>query len=238
MTLPDFSQLAPNDHFLEDLGQGVWLMDDHRWAILVWEEQRKRSQYTLVHADQHWDGCYDFDQDPAAEQELVNADVFGIKKYLIEDKFIRFDSFIAPAVKRGLFDVIHFYCTEDNGNEIGIYEEWLTSVGGKQVIHENYATLASAEFNCPVIFDLCLDLFNRSDQFRKGDLWSPAEICKFLESVKHIIAAAELVTISLSFDYSGSHNDTRNLATLVIPILMSFRPPALPAIAADSVAGL
>lgn len=226
MTLPDFSQLTPSDHFLADLGQGVWLMDNHRWAILVWEEQHKSNQYTLVHADQHWDGCYDFYEDPKAEQELVNADVLGIRKYLIEDKLIRFDSFIAPAVKRGLFDVVHFYCTEDNGNEIGMYEEWLASVGGRQVIHKDFASLAAAEFDCPVIFDLCLDLFNRSDEFRKSDLWSRLEICEFLESIKHIIADAELVTVSLSFDYSGSHNDTRKLAALVIPILMSFRPTA------------
>lgn len=226
MSLPNFSLLAPSDNFLLDLGQGVWLMDDHRWALLVWEEQRKSNRYTLVHADQHWDGCYDFYEDPEAEQELINADVSAIKKYLVEDQLIRFDSFIAPAVKRGLFDVVHFYCTEDKSNDIGMYDEWLTSVGGKQVIHASGMSLATAKFHFPVIFDLCLDLFNRSDQMGEGDLWSPAEIREFLESIKHIIAAAELITVSLSFEYSGSHKDTRNLAKLVVPILMSYRHAA------------
>ena len=226
MPLPKFSRLVPSDDFLVDLGQGVWLMDDHRWALLVWEKQRKTNRYALVHADQHWDACYDFYEDPEAEQELVNADVSGIKKYLIDDERIRFDSFIAPAVKRGLFDVVHFYCTEDNGNDVGMYGQWLDSVGGRQVIHETWASLASAKFDWPVIFDLCLDLFNRSDQMGEGDLWSPTEIREFLEAIKHIIAAAELVTLSLSFEYSGTHSDTRDLAKLVVPILLSFRHAA------------
>lgn len=215
--------LEPSDDFLVSLGKNVWLMDNHRWALLVWEEQRTQEKYSLVHADQHWDAVYNFYKNEEAEQELVRADVARIKEYLVKDELICYDSFIAPAVRRGLFDAVHFFCTEDYGNDIGLYDEFLKETSVVQIVHSSVVSLAETRFKYPVIFDLCLDLFNRSDQWMEGDLWKLSEIRSFLESVRHIISAAEIVTVSLSFNFSGTHEDTRTIAQLVIPLLLSYR---------------
>lgn len=222
----DFTKLNPCDSFVAHMGKNIWLMDNHRWALLVWEEQRSAPTYTLVHADKHWDAVYDFHGNTEAEQELVSADIHRIKQYLIEDALIRYDSFIAPAIRRGLFESVHFFCTEDNANDVGIYEGFLNEVGATQVVHQTAESLAAAQFRYPVMFDLCLDLFNYSDECMTGDLWTEAEICDFLSSIRFIIANAETVTVSLSFDYSGTHEDTRSLAKLVLPILLSYRTNA------------
>ena len=50
----EFEKLVEDENFLQPLGRGVWLMDDHRWALKVWETERTHGQYTLVHADYHW----------------------------------------------------------------------------------------------------------------------------------------------------------------------------------------
>jgi hypothetical protein len=223
MVLMDFSKLEPSDHFLLHLGRNIWLMDDHRWALLVWERERKEAKYTLIHADQHWDAAYDFAENEEAEQELLHANVAQIASYLRENKLIRYDSFIAPAVRRGLFDTVHFFCTENDKNDIGFYEDFLIQAGATQVVYSTVESLAAAQFRHPVIFDLCLDLFNRSGNWMEGDLWIESEIKSFLRAIRHIVSAAEIVTISLSFNHSGTHDDTRRLARLVIPLLLSYR---------------
>ena len=74
-----------------------------------------------------------------------------------------------------------------------------------------------------MIFDLCLDLFNRSDDWAEGDLWSDAEIDGFLGEVARLITAAELVTVSMSFNYSGTAENTRHLTKFVIPRILALR---------------
>lgn len=218
----DFTNLEPDDSFLVPLGANTWLMDDHRWALLVWERERTAERYTLVHADKHWDAVYDF-LGREEEADLFRADVAGIEAYVREGRRIRYDSFIAPAVSRGLVDIVHFYCTEDRGNDVGLYGEFLKSVDADQCIHPTVESLAAAELRPPVIFDLCLDLFNESDQWKKGDIWSEPEIRAFLAQSRDIIANAEIVTVSLSFNYSGTHDDTRRLAKLVLPEVLEYR---------------
>jgi hypothetical protein len=92
-----------------------------------------------------------------------------------------------------------------------------------QQMHPDAASLAAVVPASPLIFDLCLDLFNRSDNYDEGDLWSDDEVQEFLETVRHHIQAAALVTISLSFGYSGTADDTRHLAELVLPRIVSWR---------------
>jgi len=221
----DYASLEPSDTYLVHLGANVWLMDDHRWALLVWERERTSQRYTLVHADQHWDAVYDF-YGRDEEADLLRADVSGIEAYLRENKLIRYDSFIAPALSRGVVDVVHFYCTENRGNEVGLYSEFLKSVDAVQFIHPTVESLAAADLRPPVIFDLCLDLFNRSDQWAEGDIWSETEICSFFEATRHIVGEAEMVTVSLSFNYSGTHEDTRSLAELALPMILGYRHAA------------
>lgn len=69
----------------------------------------------------------------------------------------------------------------------------------------------------PYIFDLCLDLFNNEGTVMcKGDLWPEPEIIQALTSWSHLISDAACVTVSLSFDYSGTAEHTRYLAKLVV----------------------
>lgn len=198
-------------------------MDDHRWALKVWEVERMHHHYTLVHADYHWDGCYDFHDQPEQEARLVTASSAETAHLVEEGEWIRYDSFIAPAVKRGLVHTIHFYCLEDGVGDKGIDVEFLRACGAKQTLHDDPQALATCQIAGPMLFDLCLDLFNRSEQWQEGDLWSDSEVLDFLKTVKPLVASAELVTVSMSFNYSGTATDTRHLARLVIPELLAYR---------------
>ncbi len=225
----DVKSLKRDDDLLIDLGASVWLMDNHKWALYVWESFRQQTggrRYTLAHADYHWDGGYDFHGDAEQERELLAADLRRLRAYIEEEEWIRYDSFIAPAVARGMFDAVHFYCLQGDKWDVAIDESLRKTTGTDQVIHETPESLASLKAASPLIFDLCLDLFNRSDQFREGDLWSDEEVLGFLDTVRPLIMTASLVTISLSFDCSGTAEDTRHLASLVLPRIQAWRADA------------
>lgn len=121
---------------------------------------------------------------------------------------------------------VHFFCKQTN-TEPGLGEELLIDTGAREYLHNDVREFADTEFAGPVIFDLCLDLFNRSDMWATGDLWSDDEIREFLERVHPVIERAVVVTVSLSFDYSGTENDTRHLAALVLPFIMRWRSDKL-----------
>ena len=217
----DFDSLVEDDQFLANVGERIWLMDDHRWALKVWETERKHKSYTLVHADYHWDACYDFDAAPEPEARLLAASPADVAKLVAAGKWIKLDSFIAPAIRRGLVNTVHFYCFQDEDEALDA--DFLRSCRAKQVSHSSIESLAAIHIDGPLIFDLCLDLFNRSDQWREGDLWSDEEISHFLESVRPLAVGADIVTIAMSFNYSGTHADTRHLAKLVVPTLLAQR---------------
>lgn len=219
----DLGALTADDSFLADLGKGVWLMDDHRWALKVWETQRRDCRYSLIHADYHWDACYDFQEQPSEEAALLTATPTQVATMVAADKLIRYDSFIAPAVRRGFIGEIHFYCLQDGPGDNAFGDEFLQSCGAVQFFHDSQDQLAAAEIDKPIIFDLCLDLFNRSELWATGDLWTDSEVLSFLEATQHWIASAELVTVSMSFNYSGTADDTRHLTTLVVPRLLALR---------------
>lgn len=220
----DYSALNEDRDYFEPLPAGVWLMDDHKWALLIWEQHRLRvrgRRYSLMHADYHWDSTDDFRDNEEAQAELEAADSDGLRAMTAVGERITYDSFIAPAVRRALFSEIHFYCLQDDSEPLDedLCEEFQTT----QHLHSDATSLAAAVPVGPLVFDLCLDLFNRSDNFAEGDLWSDAEVLAFLEANKHHIQAAELVTISLSFGYSGTADDTRHLAELVVPRVVEWR---------------
>lgn len=223
MALPDYSSLKEDPHYLAEVGSGIWLMDDHRWALKVWETQRRSQTYTLVHADYHWDACYDYNCSPEEEAKLIAANSEEVAELVAQDVWIRYDSFIAPAIKRGLIHTVHFYCLQDGPGDNGLHEEFLTACNAEQVIHKTSYELARVSVDGASIFDLCLDLFNKCAYWESGDLWNDQEILSFLEIVRSLIIRAEIVTISLSFNYSGTHNDTRHLAALVVPVVLAYR---------------
>jgi UPF0489 domain len=223
MSIPNFDALTEDPAYLANLGAGVWLMDDHRWALKVWETERRHDRYTLVHADYHWDGCYDFHDQPEAEAQLVAASSAEVAAMVKADYLIQYDSFIAPAVKRGLVHTIHFYCLQRGMGDEALDEEFLHGCGATQFTHASPGELANTKIAGPMIFDLCLDLFNRSDVWAEGDLWPDKEILTFLEVVRPMIRRAELVTVSMSFNHSGTAADTRHLSGLVVPRLLEYR---------------
>lgn len=228
MILPfDVSGLKPDDKFLIALNDGVWLMDDHKWALLAWERHAEEAcgkPYTLIHADYHWDGVDDFFDSTTAQESLRDSDLADLEAMIASGEWIRYDSFIAPAVRRGLLAEVHFFCLEDEDNEEGLDEDLCVQFGVRQVLHVSPESLAAVKSDRPIIFDLCLDLFNDSnDQEFEGDLWTDEEVVGFLDEVSHLICSAELVTISLSFGYSGSEDDTRHLAALVVPKILALR---------------
>ncbi len=94
-------------------------MDNHKWALLAWERERVPGRrYVLVHADFHWDGVDDFASDGAPTKELLAADVDELESMIAGDKYIRFDSFIAPAVRRGLLSEVHLLSSTNPANPI------------------------------------------------------------------------------------------------------------------------
>lgn len=221
-----FDTLREDDSFLADLGRGVWLMDDHRWALKVWEMERRHDRYTLVHADYHWDGCYEFHERPKEEAKLVSASPTEVAHLVAEGEWVTYDSFIAPAVKRGLVHTIHFYCLQKDAGDDALDEDFLQACGARQLLHKTPQELMAAQITGPMLFDLCLDLFNRSDTWEEGDLWPDPDIVAFLETVRPLVAAAELVTVSMSFNYSGAAKDTRHLTSLVVPKILDYRGDA------------
>jgi hypothetical protein len=227
MTHIDFQALERDDGYLVDLGANTWLMDNHKWALWVWERHRLNvgiDKFTLAHADHHWDGGYHPYESAEMREQLAVADIDQLKQLIDEDVWIRYDSFIAPAVVRGRFDAVHFYCKQDNGYDIGVAEELLAEAQTTQVIHETVQSFATIHPNRPLIFDLCLDLFNKEQTMTyQGDLWSDQEIEEFLEAVRPLVVSASLVTVSLSFECSGTEADTRHLAALALPRITAWR---------------
>lgn len=223
----DLATLHPDETFTVDLGGGLWLMDNHKWALLAWERSRTASRFELVHADFHWDGVDDFAGDEGSQAALMSASTNDLEAMTAADRYIRFDSFIAAAVRRGLLSRVHFFCLEDEGSDEGLDESLCEKFGVQQVVHRDIKSLAAIEPAHPVIFDLCLDLFNRSNDLEyEGDLWSDDEVIAFIEAMAQHITAADVVTVSLSFGYSGTEVDTRHLAELVIPRIQSLRTQA------------
>lgn len=228
MPLPiDIGTLAPDDNLLVDFGAGVWLMDNHKWALLSWERQRQSDgagPYVLIHADFHWDGVDDFRDNEVEQAKLLAADAAELERMTAHERHIGWDSFIAPAVRRSLLSEVHFYCLEDNGNEVGLDVDLCEGHGVLQRVHRDVASLSAIEPVSPLIFDLCLDLFNRSDNEEfEGDLWTDDEVLAFIDGVAHQLKRAAIVTVSLSFGYSGTEDDTRHLAELVLPRLLALR---------------
>ena len=84
-------------------------MDNHKWALYVWEKNRLgKGFYTLIHVDYHWDANYDFWGKPEREKELKEASIDELESLIKEEDLIQYDSFIGPAVARGLINNIHF----------------------------------------------------------------------------------------------------------------------------------
>lgn len=223
----DFEALKPDRNFLVALEEDIWLMDDHRWAFLAWEKHRstldKTLRFDLVHADYHWDAIDDIEDDPLIESALQTASLQQLETWTSEDKRpIYYDSFIAPAVRRGYIKTIHWFCKQTESDE-GFWGDYLKGYGSRQLFYNTAKELKAASTEKPVIFDLCLDLFNRSNHYYTGDIWSDEEIEEFFDASRHHIEIASCITVSMSFSYSGTESDTRRLTKLAVGKISDFR---------------
>jgi len=150
-------------------------MDNHKWALYIWEKNRlDKGAYTLVHVDYHWDANYDFLGKPEREKELREASIEDVRSLIKREDLIQYDSFIGPAIARGLINDIHFLCFQKDDE--GFTEEELNLFKVKQTIHSTSETLKEIGFKQPLLFDFCLDVFNRSDFNYQSDLWDDGEI--------------------------------------------------------------
>ncbi|WP_108126730.1 UPF0489 family protein [Saccharospirillum mangrovi] len=207
-----------NDDYYEHIGNGLWLMDSHKWSFVIWNKERNsENHYLLVHVDYHWDAGYDFWEHPEEEENFFSSDENEIIAIVKEENFIRYDSFICPAIAKGIIDEVHFYCLQgDESGEEAIYENFLDKYNCKQVLHDSINTLSELKTDKPIFFDFCVDVFNRSNKYYESDIWSDNEIEEFLESCKQLVISAEVVTISMSYGYSGTKNDTKRLTKRVV----------------------
>ncbi len=218
--------IRADDEYHDERFPNFWLMDDHRWGFYAWEksagETDSRKRYSLIHLDYHYDGCNDFEEENEIEKLRKTSELSELEELVRIDDAIRKDSFIAPAVIRGLLKEIHFYCPQHD-TELGIDENLLERFDCKQFLYDTPDDLKNRAVSNPIIFDLCLDLFNKSDQWEEGDLWTDEEITQFLDNMASFVTKAEIVTVSFSFGYSGSEEDTRHLAKLVLNKLVEYR---------------
>ena len=227
MRFPDIGNFEMDDQYLEEIFPGVWLMDDHRWAYYTWEkvllEDQNRGPFALVHLDCHWSGANDFHDEPSALKELVGiTDIDSVYSLVRGNTDVRRNSFIAPAIIRGLIDEVHFYCSQTDTGP-GLYPKFLKEHHARQFIYPSIESLISHRISKPFIFDIDLDLFNKSDMWEEGDLWTDAEITDFLSICSGMIRLSSVVTAAMSFGYSGTGQDTRHLTRLFTSFIQELR---------------
>lgn len=196
-------------------------MDDHKWALYVWRINRNILPDILFHADYHWDGDDDFPGDDSTLLKLI-SDHNRLRKIISRDQVIRKVSFISPAVRAEWFREIHFFCYQRN-IEKGLNTENLIRKPVRQFIHISQQSVLEQLSEKDVAFDLDVDLFNHSTILGKGDLWPDHEVLAFLDFFSELIIKSSLITIALSYVYSGALEETRHLAQLILPKILSLR---------------
>ena len=71
-------------------------------------------------------------------------------------------------------------------NEVGLDADLCAQAGVQQVVHDDVESLAHLDPTGPLIFDLCLDLFNHADDLEfEGDLWTDADVLGSLRRRAH-----------------------------------------------------
>ncbi|NQT09967.1 MAG: UPF0489 family protein [Desulfobacteraceae bacterium] len=169
---PDIANFKTNDRYFEEISPNIWLMDDHKWAYYIWEkifsQNAHKAPFALFHLDYHWDGVNDF-RESTHIKELVNIKEIGKIHNLVLEDYIRKDSFIASAIIRGLVDEVHFYCKQKD-TEPGLDESLLAEYKASQFLHHDIDSLISYSTQKPIIFDIDLDLFNKSGMGKLRDI--------------------------------------------------------------------
>lgn len=218
--------LKENDEYYEKIANDIWLMDNHRWAYYVWELNRgvfNDCKAPIIHIDYHWDAGDDFYNSPDKEAEFKSLTLNELKSLVQEGNRIRYDSFICPAIIRGISNEVHFLCFQGDGADEGIYEGSLNKHNAHQYIYRSSTELKKLNIKTPYIFDFCIDVFNRSEKYYTGVIWSMEEIEGLLSDIKHLVIGASIVTISMSYGYSGTKEDTSRLTKHILERFCDWR---------------
>ena len=191
-------KLKERDSYYEEIAPSIWLMNDHRWALLGWEKSCKQRPAILVHLDWHWDGINDFKDQK--DYDLLNANSLEKLEYLIaENSLVRRDSFISPAIIKGITDEVHFFCLQ-NDTEPGLDDKLLQTFKAYETRHDSIQSLVNTVQNRkkPLIMDLDLDLFNRDTPFFAEGAALSVSINEFLDDCTTLFKRAEVITIAKS----------------------------------------
>lgn len=226
-------RLKEEDLYYAEIGHSIWLMNDHKWALLVWDKSCNLRPAILAHLDWHWDGINDFKNQQDYDR-LLNANSHEeLKDLIAESRLIRRDSFISPAIIKGITDEVHFFCLQ-NDTELGLDDELLQSYGANEIRHNSIQDLVHALENIqkPLIMDLDLDLFNRDTPFYAEGAGLCTNIIEFLDKCGPLFERAEVVTIAKSPGAWWITNQNRwdwdrdlseELAGIVVPRIISIR---------------
>lgn len=216
--------IVQDDQYYEEIFPGIWLMDDHKWAFWAWlnhfTQHTTEFPAKLFHFDYHWDAANDF-QDQALTSDFVNMSLSEMHQLLSEDLICK-DGFIAPAIINGYFNEIHFYCKQENP-QIGFSDEFLNTYRAKQYIYNEISVINEAAKKIPYAFDLDIDLFNESGMYLESKLWTETQLYDFFYICRSLIKNASVVTVAMSFGYSGTEEDTKRLAQYVISKILNIR---------------
>lgn len=112
---------------------------------------------------------------------------------------------------------------QGDGDDEGIYEGTLNKHNAHQHIYRSSSELKNVNIKTPYIFDFCVDVFNKSDMMYTGDIWERNEIDELLENAKHLVVNASIVTISMSYGYSGTCDETAWLTEYVVGKFCAWR---------------
>lgn len=229
--LQSIDAISSSSDYYKEIAPRVWLMASHRWAFWAWESYRDSGGVdlpcALAHIDYHWDAVDDWQTQERIDFLRNLSAMSQIKELLIEGENgrskVQHDNFIAPAIIRGLIDEVHFYCLFYDNPTLGFYEPHLKRHSGSQQIHENIESLVEHVADRPVFVDLDIDIFNRSGKWADDENWSEQEILSFLSKCEGMIRRALVVTVAMSFGYSGTDSDTKRIAKLVVSEILGFR---------------
>ena len=208
-----------NEEYFEEIYPNIMIMHNHKWSLYCWELYRENNGIpsTLVHLDYHWDAINDYSEN---ESIIKDMNLISIKDALIEDSNIKKDSFIAPSIIRGYVNRVDFHCFQTN-NAIGLDDDLLNKYKSVQNIHAQIEDLIQGIGNQEIILDLDLDIFNKSGKM--GELWSEEEIVSYIHKITPLIKQAKIITLAMSYGFSGSDEDIECLVKLVVPIIIKIK---------------
>jgi hypothetical protein len=217
--------------YVKQVEPRLWLMDDHRWAFLAWASSIPKNKLAhLAHLDYHYDAIDDISNQSDLQRvaDAVSDCHRGARgpeeltSIIRQNDLIGCTSFIAPAVRLGMVGDVHFLCKQSA--ELAFDRDFRKAHSGsfRQFRHRALPELTRALAGRAVLFDLCLDLFNRSEHYGEGDLWPDRQVLALIDSCGSLITDSLLVTVSLSYGYSGTEEQTRHLASLVVPRIAAY----------------